>query len=170
MSVSNERKQSSELTKAYTSLKHKFNKDEHRYLNDILTLESKLKKNENVIVKMSNYVQAMFMLRPKPLCVYDPQLKHGLGYENPYTLKQAISANPNLYDASYLYSLNVRANVRDTEKILEDATKSQIKMKNKLKDPIAIEKKQNFLPINYGKLNDLYETFVSQVELSLEHK
>ncbi|GKE99026.1 hypothetical protein Tco_0022377, partial [Tanacetum coccineum] len=65
---------------------------------------------------------------------------------------------------------NVRANVRDTEETLEDATKSQIKMKDKLKDPIAIEKKQNFLPINYGKLNDLYETFVPQVELSLEQK
>ncbi|GJR35633.1 hypothetical protein Tco_1211317 [Tanacetum coccineum] len=62
----------------------------------------------------------------------------------------------------------VHANVCDTEEILEDATKSQIKMENKLKDPIAIEKKQNFRPINYEKLNDLYETFVPQVELSLE--
>ncbi|GJS36622.1 hypothetical protein Tco_0535004 [Tanacetum coccineum] len=119
---------------------------------------------------MSNFVQAMFMLRPKPLSVYDPQLKHGLGYENPYTLKQAISVNPKLYDASYLHSSNVCANVCDTEEILEDATKSQIKMKNKLKDPIDVEKKQNFLLINYGKLNDLYEIFVPQVELSLEQK
>ncbi|GJR03853.1 hypothetical protein Tco_0526837 [Tanacetum coccineum] len=82
------------------------------------------KKNENVVVKMSNSVQAMFMLGPKPLSVYDPQLKHGLGYENSYTLKQAISANPKLYDASYLHSLNVHDNVRDIEEILKDATKS----------------------------------------------
>ncbi|GJT78556.1 hypothetical protein Tco_1045281 [Tanacetum coccineum] len=84
--------------------------------------------------------------------------------------KQAISENPKLYDASYLHSSKVRAKVRDTKEILEDATKSQIKMENKLKDPIAIEKKQNFCPINYGKLNDLYETFVPQVELSLKQK
>ncbi|GJX75131.1 hypothetical protein Tco_0313726 [Tanacetum coccineum] len=62
------------------------------------------------------------------------------------------------------------ANVRDTKKILEDATKSQIKIENTLKDPIAIKKKQNFRPIDYGKLNDLYKTFVPQVELSLKQK
>ncbi|GKE17305.1 hypothetical protein Tco_1424882 [Tanacetum coccineum] len=76
-----------------------------------------------MVVKMSNSVQAMFMLGPKTLSIYDPQLKYGLGYKNPYTLKQAVSANPKLYDASYLYSLNVRANVRNTAEILEDATK-----------------------------------------------
>ncbi|GJY22520.1 integrase, catalytic region, zinc finger, CCHC-type containing protein [Tanacetum coccineum] len=82
--------------------------------------------------------------------------------------KKAISHIPKLYDASYLHSFKVHVNVCDIEKILEDATKSHIKMENKLKDPIAIEKKQNFHPIDYGKLNDLYETFVPQVELSRE--
>ncbi|GKB48682.1 hypothetical protein Tco_0899435, partial [Tanacetum coccineum] len=108
--------------------------------------------------------------KPKPLLVYDPQLKHGLGYENPYTLKKAISQNPKLYDASYIHSSKVHVNVCDTEEILKDATKSQIKIENTLKDPIDIEKKQNFRPIDYGKLNDLYKTFVPQVELSLEQK
>nr|GEV11065.1 ribonuclease H-like domain-containing protein [Tanacetum cinerariifolium] len=52
----------------------------------------------------------------------------------------------------------------------KDATKSQLKMKGKLEDPIVIEKKVNFVPVNYGIMNDLYETFVPQVELSLEQK
>ncbi|GKA04161.1 hypothetical protein Tco_0676942 [Tanacetum coccineum] len=69
-----------------------------------------------------------------------------------------------------LVSSNVCANVCDTEEIIENATKSQLKMKEKLQDLIAIEKKANFLPIDNGKLNDLYEIFVAQVELSLEHK
>ncbi|GKC62155.1 hypothetical protein Tco_1089753 [Tanacetum coccineum] len=43
-------------------------------------------------------------------------------------------------------------------------------MENKLKDPVAIEKKQNFRSIGYKKLNDLYETFVHQKELSAEQK
>ncbi|GJT72924.1 hypothetical protein Tco_1032210 [Tanacetum coccineum] len=43
-------------------------------------------------------------------------------------------------------------------------------MENRLKDPIAIEKKQNFRSIDYKKLNDLYKTFVPQVELSAEQK
>ncbi|GJS75488.1 integrase, catalytic region, zinc finger, CCHC-type containing protein [Tanacetum coccineum] len=42
------------------------------------------------------------MLGPMPLSVYDQQLKHGLGYLNPYTLKQAISQCPKLYLASSL--------------------------------------------------------------------
>ncbi|GKF26131.1 hypothetical protein Tco_0082025, partial [Tanacetum coccineum] len=62
----------------------------------------------------------------------------------------------------------IHVNVRDTEDILDDATKSQKKMDNKFKDPIAIEKKQNVCIINYNKLNALYEDFVSQKELSAE--
>nr|GEV99982.1 hypothetical protein [Tanacetum cinerariifolium] len=82
--------------------------------------------------------------------------------------QKAISRNLKLYDVSYLHTSKVHVNVCDIEKILDDATKSRIKMENKLKDLIAIEKKQNFRPIDYGKLNDLYEKFVPQVEVSHE--
>ncbi|GKA26063.1 hypothetical protein Tco_0712172 [Tanacetum coccineum] len=78
--------------------------------------------------------------------------------------------NPKLYDASCFSDSKICVNVRDTEDILDDATKSQKKMENKLNDPIAIEKKQNFRPIDYNKLNALYEDFVSQKELSDEQK
>ncbi|GJX78125.1 integrase, catalytic region, zinc finger, CCHC-type containing protein [Tanacetum coccineum] len=43
-------------------------------------------------------------------------------------------------------------------------------MEIKLKDPIAIEKKQNVRTIDYNKLNALYEDFVSQKELSAKQK
>ncbi|GKD68425.1 retrovirus-related pol polyprotein from transposon TNT 1-94 [Tanacetum coccineum] len=43
-------------------------------------------------------------------------------------------------------------------------------MENKLKDPIAIEKKQIVCIIDYNKLNALYEDFVPQKELSAEQK
>ncbi|GKA27790.1 gag-pol polyprotein [Tanacetum coccineum] len=62
------------------------NGDEDKYLDDISNLEAKVKTNENVVIKMSQSVQALFMLGPKPLSFYDPKLKHGLGYENPYML------------------------------------------------------------------------------------
>ncbi|GJT88721.1 hypothetical protein Tco_1070438 [Tanacetum coccineum] len=168
INISKEIKQSLQLKNECASLKHKFNKQKDSYLDDILNFEEKVKKNENVVVKMSNSIQAMFMLGPKPNFFYDPKLKHGLGYKNHYTLKKAISVNPNLYDASFLYNSTVHVDVCDTENILEDATKSQLKMKGKLEDPIAIEKKVKFGPVNYAKMNDLYETFVPQVELSLE--
>ncbi|GJT33003.1 hypothetical protein Tco_0923422 [Tanacetum coccineum] len=93
-----------------------------------------------------------------------------LGYENPNTLKKAIAHNPMLYDASCLNNSKMHVNVYDTEEILKDTTQSQIKMENKLKDPIAIEKKQNFHSIDYKKLKTLYEMFVPQKELSAEQK
>ncbi|GKA99376.1 retrovirus-related pol polyprotein from transposon TNT 1-94 [Tanacetum coccineum] len=81
-----------------------------------------------------------------------------------------LSENPKLYDASFLDDSKIHVNVRDTEDILDDATKSQIKMKKKSQDPIAIEKKQNVWTIDYKKLNALYEDFVPQKEFSAEQK
>ncbi|GJT29322.1 hypothetical protein Tco_0909597 [Tanacetum coccineum] len=75
------------------------NGDEDKYLDDILNLEAKVKTNENVVIKMSQSVQALFVLGLKSLSFYDPKMKHGLGYENTYMLKKAISQNPKLYDA-----------------------------------------------------------------------
>ncbi|GJW38970.1 hypothetical protein Tco_0064815 [Tanacetum coccineum] len=93
-------------------------------------------------------------------------------------LKQRMSENEDkyhdtnskLYDASCLDDLKIQMNVRDTKDILDDATKSQIKIKRKSQDPIAIEKKQNVWTIEYKKLNVLYEDFVPQKELSAEQK
>ncbi|GJW13672.1 hypothetical protein Tco_0017805, partial [Tanacetum coccineum] len=132
-----------ELQNAQSVLKCKMNADEDKYLDDILNLEPKVKQM-NVVIKMSQSVQALFMLGPKPLSFYDAKLKHGRRYENPYMLKKAIAHNPKLYDTSCFNNSKVHVNVCDTEEILKDATKRQIKMENKLKDPIAIKKKQNF--------------------------
>ncbi|GJR70880.1 hypothetical protein Tco_0016945 [Tanacetum coccineum] len=137
---------------------------------ELLNLEAKVKKNVDTVLKIGNSLQGMFMLGPKPMSFYDSRLKHGLGYANSYTLKKAISQNPKLYDASCLDDSKIHMNVRDTEDILEDATKSQIKMKNKMKDPVAIQKKQNMCTIDYNKLISLYDDFVPQKELSDEQK
>ncbi|GKA45867.1 hypothetical protein Tco_0738663 [Tanacetum coccineum] len=144
--------------------------NDDKYHDIILDLEARAKKNEDVVLKMGNSLQGMFMLGPKPMSFYDSKVKHGLGYTNPYTLKKAISQNPKLYDASCLDDSKIQMNVRDTEDILDDATKSQIKMKKKSQDPIAIEKKQNVWTIDYKKLNALYEDFVPQKEFSAEQK
>ncbi|GKE51018.1 hypothetical protein Tco_1486174, partial [Tanacetum coccineum] len=78
--------------------------------------------------------------------------------------------NPKLYDALCLDDSKIHVNVRNTEDILDDATKSQIKMKKKSQDAIAIEKKQNVWTIDYNKLNAHYEDFVPQKEFSAEQK
>ncbi|GJS82730.1 hypothetical protein Tco_0749271 [Tanacetum coccineum] len=143
---------------------------EDNYHDTVLVLEAKVKENENIMLKISRSLQAMFMLGPKLMSFYDSNLKRGLGYTNPYTLKKTISQNPKLYDASCFSDTKICVNVRDTKDIFDDATKSQNKMENKLNDPVAIEKNQNFCLIDYNKLNALYEDFVSQKELDAEQK
>ncbi|GJV14605.1 retrovirus-related pol polyprotein from transposon TNT 1-94 [Tanacetum coccineum] len=144
--------------------------NEDRYHDNILDLEAKLKKNVDLMLKLGNSLQGMFMLGPKPLSVYDPQLKHGLGYSNPYTLQQAISQCPKLYLASSLSNSKIPLNVRDTEDTLDDASKSQQKMKGKMNDLIAVANKQNCWTIDYQQINALYKDFVPQKELSAEQK
>ncbi|GJZ65168.1 hypothetical protein Tco_0621864, partial [Tanacetum coccineum] len=103
--------------------------NEDRYHDNILDLEAKLKKNVDLMSKLGNSLQGMFMLGPKPLSVYDPQLKHGLGYSNPYILKQAIFQCPKLYLASSLSNSEIPLNVRDTEDTLDDASKNFVPQK-----------------------------------------
>ncbi|GJV25474.1 hypothetical protein Tco_1378169 [Tanacetum coccineum] len=118
--------------------------NEDKYHDTVLDLKAKLKKNVDLILKLSNYLQGMFMLGPKPLSVYDQQLKHGLEYPHPYTLKQAISQCPKLYLASSLGNSEISLNNRDNEDTLDDASKSQQKVYEKMNDPIAVANKQNF--------------------------
>ncbi|GKC45489.1 hypothetical protein Tco_1063211 [Tanacetum coccineum] len=144
--------------------------NEDKYHDNVLDLEARAKKNEDVVLKIGNSLQDMFMLGPKPMSFYDSKVKHGLRYTNPYTLTKPISQNPKLYDASCLDDSKIQMNIRDTEDILDYATKSQIKMKKNSQDPIIVEKKQNIWTIDYKKLNALYEDFVPQKEFSAKQK
>nr|GFA60993.1 hypothetical protein [Tanacetum cinerariifolium] len=89
-------------------------------------------------MKLEEFLTRNVMLGPKPLSVYDQQLKHGLGYSNPYTLKQTIAQCPKLYLTSSLGNSEIPLNIRDNEDTLDDASKSQQKLKEKMNDPIAI--------------------------------
>nr|GEX50243.1 integrase, catalytic region, zinc finger, CCHC-type, peptidase aspartic, catalytic [Tanacetum cinerariifolium] len=85
-----------------------------------------------------NSLQGMFMLGPKPLSVYDQQLKHEI--------------------------------MRTNEDTLDDASKSQQKVKEKMNDPIDVANKQNCWTVYYQQINALYKDFVHQKELSAEQK
>ncbi|GKE27306.1 hypothetical protein Tco_1442690, partial [Tanacetum coccineum] len=123
LDVKDYKRQNEELQKTHSILKRQMSKNEDRYHDTVLDLEAKLKKNVDLILKLGNSLQGMFMLGPKPLSMYDQQLKHGLGYPNPYTLKQAISQCPKLYLAFSLGNSEISLNVRDTEDTLDDASK-----------------------------------------------
>ncbi|GJR57305.1 retrovirus-related pol polyprotein from transposon TNT 1-94 [Tanacetum coccineum] len=141
LSIVEFKRQIMELQKTQSILKQRMSENEDKYHDTVIDLEARAKKNEDVLLKMGNSLQGMFMLGPKPMSFYDSKVKHGLGYTNPYTLKKAISQNPKLYDAC-LDDSKIQMNVRDNEDIFDDATKSQIKMKKKSQDPIAIAKKK----------------------------
>ncbi|GJZ56173.1 hypothetical protein Tco_0611366 [Tanacetum coccineum] len=170
LDVKDYKRKNEELQKTHSILKRQMSENEDRYHDTVLDLEAKLKKNVDLILKLGNSLQGMFMLGPKPLSVYDQQLKHGLGYPNPYTLKQAISQCPKLYLASSLGNSEISLNVRDTEDTLDDASKSQQKVYEKMNDPIAVANKQNCWTIDYAQINALYKDFVPQKELSAEQK
>ncbi|GKA03690.1 retrovirus-related pol polyprotein from transposon TNT 1-94 [Tanacetum coccineum] len=124
-----------ELQKTQTILKRKMSENEDKYHDTVLDLEARAKKNEDVVLKIGNSLQGMFMLGPKPMSFYDSNVKHGLGYENPYTLKKVISQYPKLYDASCFDDSKIHVNIRNTEDILDDATKNQL-LEAKLKHEI----------------------------------
>ncbi|GJY14379.1 hypothetical protein Tco_0384801 [Tanacetum coccineum] len=57
-----------------------------------------------------------------------------------------------------------------TEDTLDDASKSQQKVYEKMNDPIAVANKQNCWTIDYAQINALYKDFVPQKELSAKQK
>ncbi|GJT90422.1 retrovirus-related pol polyprotein from transposon TNT 1-94 [Tanacetum coccineum] len=170
LAVKDYKRKNEELQKTHLILKRQMSENEDSYHGTVLDLEAKLKKNVDLILKLGNSLQGMFMLGQKPLSVYDQQLKHGLGYSNPYTLKKAIAQCLKLYLASSLGNLEIPLNVRDTEDTLDDASKSQQKVYEKINDPITVANKQNCWTIDYTQINALYKDFVPQKELSDEQK
>ncbi|GJU50416.1 retrovirus-related pol polyprotein from transposon TNT 1-94 [Tanacetum coccineum] len=124
LDVKDYKRKNEELQKSHLILKRQMSENEDSYHDTVLDLEAKLKKNVDLILKLGDSLQGMFMLGPKPLSVYDQQLKHGLGYPNPYTPKQVISQCPKLYLATSLGNSDIPLNVKDIEDTLDDASKS----------------------------------------------
>ncbi|GJZ55200.1 hypothetical protein Tco_0610393 [Tanacetum coccineum] len=69
-----------------------------------------------------------------------------------------------------LCNSEISLKVRDTEDTLDDASKSQQKVYEKINDPIAVKNKQNCWTIDYAQINALYKDFFPQKELSAEQK
>ncbi|GJU58219.1 hypothetical protein Tco_1235985 [Tanacetum coccineum] len=120
------------------------NKD--KYHDTVLDLEARAKKNADVVLKISNSLQGMFMLGPKPMSFYNSNSKHGLGYQNPYTLKKAFhnfvpqkefSAEQKYFSSSFISSENpsnassssspseTKSTMDKVEKIQRDSIKIQ---------------------------------------------
>ncbi|GJT45265.1 RNA-directed DNA polymerase, eukaryota [Tanacetum coccineum] len=129
-------------------------------------LQDKIKDLENVVCIMGRSTDTLRLLTSEQKAFKDNLLKSGVGYNGPFVLSQAYAKIPKLYRASKLCDKNEQLHVFDSEKTLEDAEKSQLKMNEFQKDEKVQELK--IQQIDYKKLNKLYKDFVPQKELSVE--
>ncbi|GJR22583.1 retrovirus-related pol polyprotein from transposon TNT 1-94 [Tanacetum coccineum] len=147
--LNNELKNKKSCYKRSLRPKKAFKEQENRYLEDIVDLEEKLSSHDRIVYKIGQSIQTIHMLGKTPNKVYDPFLKAVLGYQKPKRLKKAIAAQPKMYHGEMLQSTKLKIDSPDSEETLKDAEKIRLKMRNKMIQP------------DYGKLNALYETFVS---------
>ncbi|GJU90436.1 hypothetical protein Tco_1302859 [Tanacetum coccineum] len=115
---------------------------------------------------MGKSTETLRLLTNEQKAFRDNLRKSGLGYNGPYVLSQAYAKIPKLYRAYELCNKNEQLHVFDSEDTLEDAEQSQLKMNEFQKDEKV--QKLKIKPIDYGKLNKLYDDFVPQKELSAE--
>nr|GEW16649.1 hypothetical protein [Tanacetum cinerariifolium] len=71
-----------ELQKTQLILKRRMSENEDKYHDTVIDLEAIAKKNEDVVLKIGNSLQGMFMLRLKPMSFYDSKVKRGLSSKN----------------------------------------------------------------------------------------
>nr|GEV05448.1 hypothetical protein [Tanacetum cinerariifolium] len=147
------------------------NKKEAKNNENEIDLEKKIKKLDNIIFKVGQSANTVYMLT-KPQGFYDNIHKQALGYQNPFYLKKAHQIKPTLYDGIVISAKHVAMPVIDDEKILILEEESRSKMAINDKDPEVIKQKISNKPIDYVKLNKLYEDFgkrfVPQQELLVD--
>ncbi|GJZ94994.1 hypothetical protein Tco_0667197 [Tanacetum coccineum] len=95
------------------------------------------------------------------MLVYDDAHKTALGYQKPLYLRKTQRNQPVLYSAKALTKKHDSISMRDSKETLILAEESRLKMKDK-------QKQNDDKPIDYTKLNKLYEYFVPQKQLSAD--
>nr|GEX91372.1 hypothetical protein [Tanacetum cinerariifolium] len=100
---------------------------EDKYLDEIIDLEKKNKALDNVIYKIGQTMQTMYMLT-KPQVFYDESHKAALGYRKPLYLTQAQRKVPALYCGNIIVKQHDALSIIDTNETLELAAESRIKM------------------------------------------
>ncbi|GJV49325.1 hypothetical protein Tco_1439537 [Tanacetum coccineum] len=97
----------------------------------------------------------------KPQAIYDDTNETALGYQNHLYIRKAQRIQPFLYDGNTLAEKHASISVIDSEETLILAKESRLKIKTK-------QDEHNDKPIDYSKLNKLYEYFVPQKQISAE--
>nr|GEZ02013.1 hypothetical protein [Tanacetum cinerariifolium] len=130
--LSKEKSTVSFLLEEKKRLKSDFKTCEDKILDKQIQLEKKIKKLNNIVLKMGQSIQTIqtiHMLSPKPYSFYHTEQKMTLGYQNPFYLKQAQKKQQSLYDGKVLLEKHDPPVVHDSEETLQLAQESRDKMK-----------------------------------------
>ncbi|GJS28585.1 retrovirus-related pol polyprotein from transposon TNT 1-94 [Tanacetum coccineum] len=139
---------------------------EESYLEELVWLRNNNKVVTELLQSYGQPVQTVPMLSKRPTFFIKDLHKSALGHRNPLYLKSAPLCRPTLYLGDVIVDLvHTPLRVYDSEETLVQAEVSRTKMLERMKDPLC---KVSSTPINYAKLNSLYDTFVPQKQLSRE--
>ncbi|GJT31380.1 retrovirus-related pol polyprotein from transposon TNT 1-94 [Tanacetum coccineum] len=155
--LSEQSKEKELLTKTFNVFKNKSKEKEAKNIDKEIALEKKVKELDNIVCKMGQSAQIVYMLT-KPQVFYD-NLKQALGFQKPFYLKKAQQIRPMLYDGSVIAKETNVISIADFEETLMLEEESRSKMLLKQSDPMVLEKKVNIKPINYAELNRLSKDF-----------
>ncbi|GJV50220.1 hypothetical protein Tco_1440432 [Tanacetum coccineum] len=139
---------------------------EESYLEELVWLRNTNKVVMELLQSYGQPVQTVPMLSKRPTFSTKDLHKSALGHRNPLYLKSAQLCRPTLYLGDVIVDpVHTPLRVYDSEETLVQAEVSRTKMLERMKDPLC---KVSSKPINYAKLNSLYDTFVPQKQLSSE--
>ncbi|GJR75956.1 hypothetical protein Tco_0088321 [Tanacetum coccineum] len=139
---------------------------EESYLEELVWLRNTNKVVTELLQSYGQPVQTVPMLSKRSTFSTKDLHKSALGHRNPMYLKSAQLCRPTLYLGDVIVDpVHTPFRVYDSEETLVQAEVSRTKMLERMKDPLC---KVSSKPINYAKLNSLYDTFVPQKQLSSE--
>nr|GEV07402.1 hypothetical protein [Tanacetum cinerariifolium] len=107
---------------------------EDKYIENEIDLEKKIKELDNILFKVSQSAQAVYMLT-KLQAFFDNIHKQALCYQNPFHLQKAQRIKPTLYDGIFMSDKHIAMYVIDDEETLILEEVSRLRMSKKEKDP-----------------------------------
>nr|GEX09280.1 hypothetical protein [Tanacetum cinerariifolium] len=160
-----------EFNKSLKTKSEKFKSDnkarEDSFQKELVWLRHANKVVTKLLQSYAQPVQTIPMMSKRPTFASKDLHKTALGRSNPKYLKIAQLSRPTLYIGDVVVNpLHTPHRVHDSEDTLVHAEVSRTKMLEKMKDLQCLIIS---LSINYAKLNNLYDTFVPQKELTREH-
>nr|GEZ11508.1 hypothetical protein [Tanacetum cinerariifolium] len=131
---------------------------EDKYLEEIVCLKNANQVATGLLQKFQMSTHTIPMLSKRPMIASNDIHKTGLGFSNPWYSKKAQLAQPTLYNGHRLLQPDhAPVTVSDSHETLLETAVSRMKMS---------QKPGHVTPVDYTKLNALYDQFVPQNELS----